>query len=70
MNAIKRRREGLAEQDIQKLRKVATASDPQVCFGANVLLGDKGRARQEFEKIDGETQEFMKTCPIYYLYKS
>lgn len=67
---LKKRREGLAEQDIQKLREVATASDPQVCFGANVLLGDKGRARQEFEKIDGETQEFMKTCPIYYLYKS
>lgn len=67
---LKKRREGLTEQDIQKLREVATASDPQVCFGANVLLGDKGRARQEFEKIDGEKQGFIKTYPIYYLYES
>lgn len=67
---LKKRREGLAEQDIQKLREVATASDPQVCFGANVLLEDKSRARQEFGKIDGETQGFIKTCPIYYLYES
>ena len=67
---LKKRREGLAEQDIQKLEEIATASDPQICFGANVLLGDKSRARREFEKIDSETQGFIKTCPIYYLYES
>ena len=67
---LKKRRENLAEQDIQKLRDIATDSNPQICFGANVLLGDKDRAKQEFEKIDGETQGFIKTCPIYYLYES
>lgn len=67
---LKKRRERLAEQDIQELRKIAMASDPQICFGANVLLGDKDRAKQEFEKVDGETQGFIKTFPIYYLYES
>lgn len=67
---LKKRRENLAEHDIEKLKDIAADSDPQICFGANVLLGDKDRARQEFEKIDGETQGFIKTCPIYYLYES
>ncbi len=67
---LKKRRESLTEQDIQELRKIATASDPQICFGANVLLGDKDRAKQEFKKIDGETQELIKTYPIYCLYES
>ena len=67
---LKKRRESLTEQDIQELRKAAAASDPQICFGANVLLKDKGRAKQEFEKIDGETQEFIKAYPIYCLYES
>ena len=66
---LKKRREGLTERDIQELRKIATASDPQICFGANVLLGNKDRAKQEFEKVDGETQRFIKICPIYYLYE-
>lgn len=46
---LKKRRESLTEQDIQELKKIATASDQQICFGANVLLGDKDRAKQEFE---------------------
>ena len=60
----------LAEQDIQKLREVAAASDLQTSFGANVLLGDINKAKQVFEKIDKETQEFIKEYPIYYLYAS
>ena len=67
---LKKRREGLAEQDIQKLREVAAASDLQTSFGANVLLGDINKAKQVFEKIDKETQEFIKEYPIYYLYAS
>lgn len=67
---LKKRREGLTEQDIQKLREVATASDLQTSFGANVLLGDNDKAKQAFEKIDKETQEFIKEYPIYYLYES
>ena len=67
---LKKRREGLAEQDIQKLREVAAASDLQTSFGANVLLGDNGKAKQAFEKLDKKTQEFIKEYPIYYLYVS
>jgi hypothetical protein len=26
--------------------------------------------KYEFEKIDEKTQDFIKTCPIYYLYES
>lgn len=65
---LKKRRENLTEQEIQKLREIAEVSEPQICFGANVLLGDKDRAKQEFEKIDKETQRFIKKYPIYYLY--
>lgn len=67
---IKKRRKGLTEQDIQKLREVAAASDLQISFGANVLLENNDKAKQEFEKIDKETQEFIKEYPIYYLYAS
>ena len=66
---LKKRKEGLTEQDIQKLKEIAD-SDSQISFGVNVLLGNKDRAKQAFEKINGETQEFIKTCPIYYLYES
>lgn len=65
---LKKRREGLTEQDIQKLREIPD-SDSQMSFGANVLLGNKDRAKQAFEKIDEKAQEFIKTCPIYYLYE-
>lgn len=67
---LKKRREGLTEQDIEKLREVAATSDLQTSFGANVLLGDNDKAKQVFEKIDKETQEFIKEYPIYYLYES
>lgn len=66
---LKKRRESLTGQDIQKLREIAADSDSQISFGANVLLGDKDRAEKEFEKMDEETQGFIKTCPIYYLYE-
>ena len=66
---LKKRRESLAEQDIQVLRKFAT-SEGEISFGANVLLGDKDRAKQELEKMDKETQESIKIYPIYYLYES
>lgn len=66
---LKKRRESLTERDIQELREIAMTSDPQICFGANVLLEDRDRAKQEFEKIDCETQGFIKTCPVYYLYE-
>lgn len=67
---LKKRREKLEEGDIQKLRELIASSEPQVCFGVNVLLENKDKAKQEFEKIDVETQVFIKTCPIYYLYES
>ncbi|MCI8327580.1 MAG: hypothetical protein HFI37_07370 [Lachnospiraceae bacterium] len=67
---LKKRRERLTEQDIQKLKKIAAASDSVMSFGANVLLEDKDRAKQAFEKIDKEMQEFIKEYPIYYLYES
>lgn len=66
---LKKRRESLTEQDIHKLREIAT-SDLQMSFGVNVLLGDKDEAKQAFEKIDKETQAFIKEYPIYYLYES
>ena len=65
---LKKRREGLTEQDIQRLKVIST-SDLQLFFGVNVLLENKDLAKQAFEKIDEETQEFIKTCPIYYLYE-
>lgn len=65
---LKRRRDNLTGEDIQKLKEI-TVSDPQISFGVSVLLGDKNKAKQEFEKIDKETQEFIKKCPIYYLYE-
>lgn len=68
VSQLKKRKESFTELDIQKLREIVS-SDPQVVFGVNVLLGDKEEAKQEFEKIDEETQEFIKTCPIYYLYE-
>ena len=67
---LKKRREGLVEQDIEKLREVAATSDLQTSFGANVLLRDNDKAQQVFEKIDKESQEFIKEYPIYYLYES
>ncbi len=67
---LKKRREILTEQDIQELKEIAADSDSQICFGANVLLEDKDRAKQEFEKMNKETQEFIKEYPIYYLYTS
>lgn len=67
---LKKRREGLAEQDIKKLREVAAVSDLQISFGANVLLGDNDKAKQAFEKMGKETQELIKEYPIYYLYES
>ena len=67
---LKKRREGLAEQDIKILREVAAVSDLQISFGANVLLGDNDKAKQAFEKMGKETQELIKEYPIYYLYES
>ena len=68
VSQLKKRKENFSERDVQKLREIVS-SDPQVVFGVNVLLGDKEEAKQVFEKIDAETQEFIKTCPIYYLYE-
>lgn len=67
---LKKRREGLAKQDVERLREVAVTSDLQISFGANVLLGDNDKAIQIFERIDKATQEFIKKYPIYYLYVS
>ena len=67
---LKKRRESLTEQDTQKLREVAVTSDLQISFGMNVLLEDNDKATQVFDKMDKETQEFIKKCPIYYLYET
>lgn len=67
---LKKRREDLTEQNIQKLRELVAVSDSQMSFGANVLLGNKDRAKQAFKKMDKKTQEFIKSYPIYYLYES
>lgn len=68
VSQLKKRKESFTELDVQKLREIVS-SDPQVVFGVNVLLGDKEEAKREFKKIDEETQEFIKICPIYYLYE-
>lgn len=67
---LKKRRKSLTEQDIQELKEITRTSDPQICFGAYVLLGDIDKANQEFMKINDETQEFIKEYPIYCLYES
>lgn len=67
---LKKRREGLTKQDIERIREVAVTSDLQISFGANVLLGDNDKAIRIFERMDKATQEFIKKYPIYYLYVS
>lgn len=65
---LKKRRESLTEQDTQTISKITTSESP-LLFGINVLLEDKNKAKEEFLNMDKETQELMKTWPIYYLYE-
>lgn len=66
---LKKRRESLEEQDIQKLNTI-TSSDPQMIFGIKVLIGDKDAAKWALENMDKEAQDLIKKWPIYYLYEN
>lgn len=66
---LKKRREGLIEQDLQKINNI-TASDSQIVFGIKVLLEDKKAAKKIFKDMDKETQDSVEKMPIYYLYEN